>query len=112
MRGTGIGTSLVLIASGAVLAFAVNVQTTGINLNAIGWILILVGFIGLAISFLMLGEMGSFWGAGSRHTTYVEEPPVHHTTYVDSGPRVEETTVERRDIDVPSNTTTTRRIVR
>lgn len=102
-----------LIAAGAVLAFAVNVQTTGVDLNAIGWILILVGFIGLAISFLMLGEGGYFGYGGGRHTTYVEDRPVRdHTTYVESSPRVEETTVERHSSDVPNSTTTTRRIVR
>ena len=54
MRGTGIGTSLILIAAGAVLAFGVNVDTTGIDLNAIGLILLLVGIVGLIISFAFL----------------------------------------------------------
>ena len=60
MRGTGIGTSLLLIASGAILAFAVDYQLTGIDINAIGWILILVGFVGLVMSFLVLGSFTGF----------------------------------------------------
>jgi hypothetical protein len=99
-----------LIAAGAVLAFAVDVQTTGVDLTAVGWILVLVGFIGLAISFLMLGEGGYFGSGGGRHTTYVDEP-AQHTTVVETTPRVEETTVERTT-DVPGSTTTTRRVIR
>ena len=54
MRGTGIGTSLILIATGAVLAFAINTNTTGFDINAIGIILLLVGMLGLIISFAFL----------------------------------------------------------
>jgi hypothetical protein len=61
MRGTGIGTSLILIAAGAVLAFAVNANTTGIDINAIGVILLLVGILGLIVSFAFL-EGWSFAG--------------------------------------------------
>jgi membrane protein DedA with SNARE-associated domain len=48
----GIGTSLVLIAIGAVLRFAISVSTHGFNLHTIGVILIIVGAIGLLISLL------------------------------------------------------------
>ena len=71
MRSTGIGTSLLLIASGAILAFAVNYQLTGIDINAIGWILILVGFVGLVMSFLVLGSFTGFDDAvHSGHTDH------------------------------------------
>jgi hypothetical protein len=60
MRGTGIGTSLLLIASGAILAFAVDYQITGIDINAVGWILILIGVVGMVLSFLMLGSMTGY----------------------------------------------------
>jgi hypothetical protein len=52
-RVTGIGTSLVLIAAGAILAFAVSVDTEGFNLNTIGWILMGVGVLGLILSLLL-----------------------------------------------------------
>jgi hypothetical protein len=68
MRGTGIGTSLILIAAGAVLAFGVNANTTGIDINAIGVILLLVGILGLIISFAFL-EGWSFAGP-SRTVTH------------------------------------------
>ena len=52
-RVTGIGTSLVLLAAGAILAFAVDVDTEGFNLNTIGWILMGVGLLGLILSLLL-----------------------------------------------------------
>ena len=52
MRETGIGTSLILISTGAVLALALNVQSTVVDVTAIGVILMVVGGVGLLLSFL------------------------------------------------------------
>jgi uncharacterized membrane protein YidH (DUF202 family) len=49
-----LGTSLFLIAIGAVLRFAVNVSTRGFNINTIGLILIIVGIVGMLISLLSM----------------------------------------------------------
>jgi hypothetical protein len=49
-----LGTSLFLIAAGAVLRFAVNVSTTGFNLHTVGVILTVVGGVGLLISLLWM----------------------------------------------------------
>ena len=46
----GLGTSLLLIAVGAILRFAVSVTTNGFNLHSVGVILMVVGGIGLVIS--------------------------------------------------------------
>ena len=51
----GIGVSLFLIAVGAVLDFAVDVHTSGFNLNTMGVILMIVGGAGLLLSLIMLG---------------------------------------------------------
>ena len=48
-----IGTSLVLIAIGAILKFAITWSTSGINLSNVGVILMIVGFAGLVISLVM-----------------------------------------------------------
>jgi uncharacterized membrane protein YidH (DUF202 family) len=48
-----IGTALVLIAIGAILRFAVSVDTDGFNINTIGLILMIVGAVGLVISLVM-----------------------------------------------------------
>jgi hypothetical protein len=86
-RVTGIGTSLVLIAAGAILAWAVDVDTDGFNLNTIGIILFVVGLAGLALS-LLLGAVGP----RDRETTVVDRG----TTYVENAPR--ERVVERERI--------------
>ena len=56
-------TSLVLIAAGAILAFAVSVELAGINIQTVGVILIVVGGIGLAVSLATLAGYAP-WGAG------------------------------------------------
>ena len=54
MTTTTTSLSLMLIALGAVLAFAVSFQVVGIDIVTIGVILMIVGAIGLAISLLTL----------------------------------------------------------
>src|SRR3972149_2362443 len=56
-------TSLILIAVGAILAFAVSYELAGINIQTVGAILIVVGGIGLAVSLLTLVGYAP-WGAG------------------------------------------------
>ena len=46
----GIGVSVFLIAIGAILAFAVNVAVSGLDLAAVGWILMAAGTIGLIVA--------------------------------------------------------------
>jgi hypothetical protein len=49
------GTSIVLIAVGAILKFAVTATVSGIDLATVGVILIVVGIVGLVFSLLWLG---------------------------------------------------------
>ena len=53
-RCMGIGTSIFLIAVGAVLKFAVTATVAGISLATVGTILIVLGVIGLLISMVFL----------------------------------------------------------
>jgi hypothetical protein len=69
----GIGVSLILIAVGAVLAFAVHVTTSGFNVNTVGYILLVVGVVGALIS---LAFWSSWGGVGGRRRTVVEDAPV------------------------------------
>lgn len=48
----GTGVSLILIAVGAVLAWAVHVTTSGFNVNTVGYILLVVGIVGLLLSLI------------------------------------------------------------
>lgn len=50
----GIGTSIFLIAVGAILKFAVTASVSGIQLATVGVILMIVGVIGLLISLYLL----------------------------------------------------------
>jgi hypothetical protein len=65
----GLGTSLFLIAAGAILAFAVNVTVEGLELQTIGWILMGIGAFGVILSLVFWDSWGGF---GGRRTTVVE----------------------------------------
>jgi hypothetical protein len=52
----GIGTSLFLIAIGAILKFAVDASISGIEIATIGVILMVVGVVGLLISLFLLAS--------------------------------------------------------
>ena len=49
----GIALSLMAIAIGAVLAFATNVTVSGLDLAVVGWILMLIGVLGLVLSLVI-----------------------------------------------------------
>lgn len=52
----GIGVSSILIAAGAIMAFAIEVESTeGININTIGIILMVVGVLGLVVTLAVFG---------------------------------------------------------
>ena len=63
----GIGVSLFLLAAGAILAFAVDVTTEGVNLDTIGVILMIVGGIGLLLFLTVWGT----WSSGRREDRVV-----------------------------------------
>ena len=70
----GIGTSIFLIALGAILRFAVSVHTSGFSIHTIGVILMVVGVIGLLISLLWM----TIWADRARERGTV----VRHRTDV------------------------------
>ena len=71
-HGMGIGVSLLLIAAGAVLAFAVSVTGNGFNIHTIGIILLVVGAIGAVTSMVFWSSWGGIGGT-SRRETIVED---------------------------------------
>ena len=52
----GIGTSLFLIAVGAILYFAVDANVSGLDISTVGIILMVVGIVGLVISLFFLSS--------------------------------------------------------
>ena len=70
----GIGVSVFLIAVGAILAFAVEATAEGVDLDAVGVILMVVGAIGLLASMLFWSSM-SPWG-GRREDVVIRDREV------------------------------------
>jgi len=68
-----LGTSLFLIAVGAILTFAINADISGIEISTVGIILMIIGAIGLLISLVYL--------APRRRAAVVEERPVTRREY-------------------------------
>jgi hypothetical protein len=69
----GLGASLFLIAGGAILVWGVERELAGVDIDAIGWILMVVGIIGLVLSMIFWSSWGGV--GGRRRETYVEEGP-------------------------------------
>jgi hypothetical protein len=86
--GMSIGASIFLIALGLILALAVNVDLSGIDVQTIGWILTLVGVGGLVLSLAM-------WNR--RRGAVREEPVVRDQPVVRETPVVREERVIRED---------------
>jgi hypothetical protein len=70
----GIGTSLFLIAVGAILYFAVNADISGLEISTIGIILMVVGVLGLLISLFLLSP--------GRRRTVDDRPVVRDREYL------------------------------
>jgi hypothetical protein len=70
----GLGVGILLAAVGAVLAFAVSYTVNGVNIHAIGWILLIVGIIGVALSMIF---WSSWMGPGywARRGETRDAPP-------------------------------------
>jgi Flp pilus assembly protein protease CpaA len=54
-----IGGSLFLIAVGAILAFAVTASVAGVDLQTVGWILMIIGVIGLILGLFLMNRARS-----------------------------------------------------
>ncbi|GIJ24616.1 DUF6458 family protein [Micromonospora lutea] len=79
----GIGTSIFLLALGAILTFAVNASIGGLDLDVVGWILMAAGVLGLIMTTLV-------WGRRRQTVATTTDEPVEYR-------RVE----ERRDVTPP-----------
>jgi len=66
----GLGGSLILIAIGAILRWAISASTSGVNIHTIGLILLIVGGIGFVISLLWM----AFYADRSSRATYRDGP--------------------------------------
>jgi len=74
----GLGVGIFLTAVGAVLAFAVSATTSGINIHTVGWILMIVGIVGIVLSMIFWSSWAGpgYWSNGSRRrVTTVDDGP-------------------------------------
>ena len=72
----GLGISLVLIAAGAILAWAVNATVSGVDIHAVGWILLIVGIVGAVLSMIFWSSWaGPGYWSGRRRGGYVDDGP-------------------------------------
>ena len=62
----GIGVSVFLIAVGAILTFAVEATTEGLNIDTVGVILMIAGALGLLVSLLFWSSVAPFGGRSER----------------------------------------------
>ena len=67
----GLGGSLILIATGAILRWAITASTSGVNIHTVGLILLIVGGIGFVISLLWMAFMPIARRAGPTPTARV-----------------------------------------
>jgi hypothetical protein len=73
-----IGAALFLIAVGAILKFAVTAKVSGVDLDMVGVILMVIGGVGLLVELFLM--------ANRRRTTLVAQAP--RTPYVEPTDRV------------------------
>ena len=78
-----IGASLLLIAIGAILKFAVTATVSGVDVQTIGVVLMVVGVLGLVLGLVLttrrrrtdVVQTNDVPGAPVRRTTYVQDDP-------------------------------------
>ena len=68
-----IGVSLILIAVGAILAFAVSATVSGLDVMVVGVILMIVGGVGLIISMLFLATWAPYYRGGRVREEVIRE---------------------------------------
>jgi Domain of unknown function (DUF6458) len=57
-----LGTAIVLLALGAILTFALRVDISGVDLQVVGWILMIAGALGIVLELAV-------WGPRQRRVT-------------------------------------------
>ncbi len=74
-----LGTAIVLLALGAILTFALRFDVSGVDLQVVGWILMIVGALGIVLELAV-------WGPRSRRSVTTEHagpPPGTRRTTTD-----------------------------
>ena len=75
-----LGTSIFLLALGAVLAFAVDVQLSSVDLDVVGWILMAAGALGIVVELAVWAPRRRRVVQTDAHGTTADGVPVRRTT--------------------------------
>ena len=78
-----IAASIFLIALGAILRYATNLNVEGIEIDTVGLILMIAGVAGLVLSFLQ----EAIWSERAKRRNVVHEEPVARERVVEAPPR-------------------------
>lgn len=70
----GIGVSIFLIAVGAILAFAVDFQLWWLDITVAGWVLMVVGVLGLLLTLLLWSRRRTANSVVAERRDYRDEP--------------------------------------
>ena len=96
------GAGLALIAVGAILAFAVNATPSWLNLHTVGWVLMLVGLIGLLLPRRTYGWLGrriqtrrTYPATRVQQAQYTTRPA---SGSIEAGTRPQPTFVDQTDV--------------
>jgi len=88
-----IGASILLITVGAILAFALRVNPRGLDVDAVGWILMLVGVVGLILNHFVWErrkQAGHLDGSPDVFVDPDAAPSIYHHPRVTYDPRLME----------------------
>lgn len=97
----GIGVSIFLLASGAILSFGVEEQPSGVNLDTIGLILMLIGGLGLLLSLLLFED----WRPWGRERVYDDDVAYRRAGWAGTNPEEvvdSEPLPRRRSVEAPA----------
>ncbi|HEY1486818.1 MAG TPA: DUF6458 family protein [Micromonosporaceae bacterium] len=70
----GIGAGIFLIALGAILTFAVNWHVHGLDLHAVGWVLMIAGVAGIILYFVFWNNRRRPGAVVTQRRTNVSDP--------------------------------------
>jgi Domain of unknown function (DUF6458) len=102
----GVAVGLLLIAIGAVLAFAVHATSSSVDVHTVGWILMAVGLLGVVLD-MIWWHSWNVWRAGpayARRATYVDDPayPAQPVQPVQPAPRRRRVVTREEDAGPPA----------
>ena len=95
----GFVVSLIVVAVGAILVWAVENDPEGVDLDVVGWVLIVVGLVAFLLTLLLWSSWGARYGARRRRVVYDDDPHARRT--VVERPAARRTVVEEEDVVPP-----------